>query len=285
MTTVTATQPPQPAPPAPRRDLPAAVRAATIALVASVALVVVYVVFVRTGTGQRLDQAALDHLADDTGSRLTVASWLRGISVGGAVLALVGCVAVAVLRGRYAVAVLAVALVAGANLTTQLLKHVVFERPHLGHEWANTLPSGHATVVTSLVVAALLVAPRTWRGLVSLVGAVAVVVAGVGTVIANWHRPSDVVAALLVCLAWGASALAVVSLVTPHVVRPRSARSHSVALVTALAVAAGLFLEIGVRPDGTNRDLAIHVVIMCGLAVAGAMTVGMFARMVDSRLP
>jgi hypothetical protein len=50
-------------------------------------------------------------------------------------------------------------------------------------------------------------------------------------------------------------------------------------------VAAGLFLEIGVRPDGTNRDLAIHVVIMCGLAVAGAMTVGMFARMVDSRLP
>jgi membrane-associated phospholipid phosphatase len=285
MTTPTATRPLPGLPPAPRRDTGAALRACGVALAAALAVAGVYAALVLTRTGQRLDQAALDHLADGTGSRLTVASWLRGISVGGTIAILAGCVVVAVIRRHYLAALLAVALVAGANLTTQVLKHVVLERPHFGFETVNTLPSGHATVVTSLVLAALLIAPRSWRGLVSLVGAIAVVVAGVGTVVANWHRPSDVIAALLVCLAWGAAALAVISLLRPMPVDAVRPRTRSVSLVIALTVAAGLFLEIGVRPNGTGRDLATHAIIMCGLAIAGAIVVGAFARMVDTRMP
>jgi membrane-associated phospholipid phosphatase len=285
MTTATTTRPLPGLPPAPRRDTGAALRALGVAVVAALAVGGVYAALVLTRTGQHLDQAALDHLADGTGSRLTVASWLRGVSVGATIAILAGCVVVAVIRRHYLTALLAVALVAGANLTTQVLKHIVLERPHLGFETANTLPSGHATVVTSLVLAALLVAPRSWRGLVSLVGAIGVVVAGVGTVVASWHRPSDVIAALLVCLAWGAAALAVISLLYPVPADAVRARTRSLSLVIALAVAAGLFLEIGVRPDGTARDLAIHAIIMCGLAVAGAAVVGVFARMVDTRVP
>jgi membrane-associated phospholipid phosphatase len=283
MTTLTAPSP-GPASLTPRRDLPAAIRAGAVAIIAALAVVIGYSVFVRTQSGQDFDQSALEHLADGTESRLTVASWLRNVSVGAAVLTLGGCVVIGVVRRRYATAVLAVALVAGANVTTQLLKHVVFTRPHLGHESTNTLPSGHTTVVTSLVLAALLVAPYAWRGLVSLVGAVGVAVAGVGTVVANWHRPSDVLAALCVSLAWGTLALTVVSVMNTRQAPPRTARAHSLALIVGLAVAAGLFVEVGVRPNGTTRDLTIHVVIMCGLALAGAVVVGLFARMVNSRI-
>jgi membrane-associated phospholipid phosphatase len=179
--------------------------------------------------------------------------------------------------------VIGVGLVVGSVLTTEVLKHWVLVRPHLGHGWANSMPSGHATVVTSLALATLLVAPRAWRGLVSLCAAVAVAVAGVGTIVADWHRPSDVIAAYAVCLAWGSLSLALVSM-RPH---GRStggaARAHPLALLTGLALAAAAFLEVGVRPNGTARDLAIHVVIMCGVAIAGAAVVGVFTRMANAR--
>jgi membrane-associated phospholipid phosphatase len=262
----------------------AMVRALLVALISAVGLIATDLLFVHTAAGQRLDQAALNHLADGAASRLRVAGWLRYVTVGAVVVVMTGCVVVAFLRKRLDLAIVAFALVAGANLSTQLLKHVILTRPHLGNGWTNSLPSGHATVVTSLVLALMLVAPYAWRWLVSLAGAVAVTVAGVGTVVANWHRPSDVVAAFAVCLAWGALGLAVISARSAPPAARRPARAHPLALMSGLALAAGLFLEVGVRPNGTSRDLVIHIIIMCGLAVIGAVVVGTFARMVNARV-
>lgn len=279
MTTLTA-------PPLPRqrdRRLAPVARAAAVSILSAAGVVVVYAVFVRTGAGQAVDQAALDHLADGATGRLEVAAWLRTVSLAWVAALACGCVAIGLARRQPLAAVLAAAVIAGANLTTQALKHAVFERPHLGHEWANSLPSGHTTVVASLVLAALLVVPPAWRWITTLVGAAAVTVTGVGTVVANWHRPSDVVAALLVALAWGAAALAVVSATTPPGVVARAPR-RAAALLAGLAIAAALFVEAGVRPDGSTRDWAAHVVIMGGLAVAGAIVVGLFGRMAAVRL-
>jgi membrane-associated phospholipid phosphatase len=261
----------------------AAGRALLVSLAATIALALIYVVFVRTEAGQEFDQVGLNHLAHGDASRHEVAGWLRLVTVGAVVLVLGGCLAIAVLRRRYALGLIAVGLVGGANLSTQALKHVILSRPHLGHGWANSLPSGHATIVTSLALAALLVSPRAWRGIVSLVASVAVAVAGVGTVVANWHRPSDVVAAYAICLAWGGLALAVVSLVAPTGGKGYVAHSHPLALVTGLALAAAVFVEVGVRPNGTARDLVIHLVIMCGIAISGALVIGTFATMANSR--
>jgi hypothetical protein len=269
--------------PRPRPEWAGARRAALVAAVSAAALLVVYVVFVRTAAGQQIDQSGLNHLADGIASRQAVAGWLRDVTVGAVAIVLAGCVAVAVARRRIGLGLVAVVLVAGANLTTQVLKHVVFERAHLGHGWTNSLPSGHATVVTSLALAALLVAPRAWRGAVGLCASVAVTVAGVGTVVANWHRPSDVVAAYAVCLSWGAMCLAVVSIRPEFSAGAATTRAHPLALLTGLALAAVAFLEVGVRPNGTARDLVIHVVIMCGIAIAGAFVVGLFTRMANAR--
>jgi membrane-associated phospholipid phosphatase len=266
------------------RDWAAARRALLVGTVGLVGLVAIYLVFVRSSAGQRIDQSGLNHVAGDwaSGSRQTVASWLRDVTIGVVAVVLLGCVAVALARRRLGLGLVAVLVVVGANVTTQALKHVVFERPHLGHGWTNSLPSGHTTIVTSLALASLLVAPRAWRGIVSVGAAVAVTVAGVGTVVAGWHRPSDVVAAFAVCLMWGGVGLAIVSLRPSLRAEPATPRAHPFALLTGLALAAGAFLEVGVRPD-TSRDLVIHAAIMCGIAIAGALTVGTFTRMANAR--
>jgi hypothetical protein len=212
-----------------------------------------------------------------------VADWLRGVTVGLVAAVLLGCMFVAVARRRLGLGVVAVAVVAGANVSTEVLKHLVFSRPHLGHGWTNSLPSGHATVVTSLALAALLVAPRSWRGAVSVGASVAVAVAGVGTVVAGWHRPSDVAAAYAVCLMWGALGLAVVSLRPAFAADSSEPRAHPFALFTGLALAAAAFLEVGVRPGDRSHDLVVHVVVMGGIAVAGAAVIGVFTRMASAR--
>jgi membrane-associated phospholipid phosphatase len=270
-------------PPTTSGDRRAARRALGVALAGTVALAAIYLVFVQSADGQRLDQVALDHLAARYSSRQAVADWLRDVTVGLVAVVLIACLFVAVVRRRVALGLVAVAIVAGANVSTQLLKHEIFTRPHLGHGWTNSLPSGHATVVTSLALAALLVAPRAWRGVVSVGSSVAVAVAGVGTVVAGWHRPSDVVAAYAVCVVWGSVGLAVVSLRPEFAAAAEAPRAHPFALFTGLALAAGAFLEVGVRPDDRSHDLVVHVVVMCGIALAGAIVVGIFTRMADAR--
>ncbi len=258
-------------------------RAVAVAVVSVVTLALTYVIFVRTTAGQHFDQAATQHLAASLETRDTVANLLQEVTVV-SVLAVLGiCVAIAALRRRGVLAVGAVVLVAGANVTTQALKHVVLSRPNLGYETVNSLPSGHLTVTASLALAALLVVPRTVRGITAMLGAVSIAVIGVGTVVTTWHRPSDVIGALAVTLAWGAAVLAALSWRGYHStgVRPRS---HTLALLVGLAVAAGFFVALGVRPDGYRYDLFVHLIVMCGLSLCGALVVGLYARMIDSRV-
>jgi membrane-associated phospholipid phosphatase len=265
------------------RDWAGARRAVLVAVAGMVALVAVYVVFVRSAGGQRLDQIGLDHLTARFSSRQAVANRLRDITVGLVAAVLLGCLTVAVVRRRLGLGLIAVAIVVGANLSTQVLKHLIFSRPHLGHGWTNSLPSGHTTVVTSLALAALLVTPRAWRGVVSVGASVAVAAAGVGTVVAGWHRPSDVIAGYAVCLVWGSLGLAVVSLLPTFAAAPANPRAHPFALFTGLVLSAAAFIEVGVRPDDRSHDLVVHVVVMCGIALAGAGVIGIFARMTDAR--
>jgi membrane-associated phospholipid phosphatase len=255
--------------------------AVRVTVAAGLALLVTYLAFVLTKAGQSVDAKAVSHLSDSLQAGGSVEAWLRDVTMAATAAALAGCVTVALLRRRVILAVLCVVLVAGANVTTQVLKHVIFQRPELGHGTTNSMPSGHTTVVTSLVLATVLVAPLAVRPIVSMIGAVLITVVGVGTVVAAWHRPSDVFAALAVCLAWGGVVAAILSMRHEPPPMRRAPRSHPVALITGLVLAAGVFVELGVRPHG--RDFVIHAVIMCSLALAGALVVGLFTRLVDAR--
>src|SRR4029079_6151027 len=120
---------------APRSDEAPVGRAASawapmLALAISAAvLAAMYWLFVRTPEGQRVDEAARLRVGAPSGTRHLIAQVLGDVSIGMVALGLFVCVVIALLRGQRLVAASAVVLVAGANLTTQVLKNSVFSRP------------------------------------------------------------------------------------------------------------------------------------------------------------
>lgn len=228
--------------------------------------------------GQRLDQAAMEAVYARRETLDHLLSVLGYLSIGTMAAAMLALGAMAVLRQRYAAAIAAVVVVAGANVTTQVLKHAILVRPDHGYGWhVNSLPSGHTTAAVSLVVAALLVTPVALRGLVVFLGSAAVVMTGVSTVVAGWHRPSDVVAALAVGLFWGAAAVFALALRRSGPPSGSLAVSFGLALLGA-AVAGTLLLVVGVRPEGGWSGLGPAAGVMAIIGVATAVTIGVFDR-------
>lgn len=180
-----------------------------VAVAAAVATFAVWELFVANRTGQVIEDYAYDGAVTGRTKLWTVAEPVLGVvSVSFVVLGTLAAVAIALVRRRWLLAVQALVLVGGANLTTQLAKKVVLDRPVFDAEawWTNSLPSGHTTVAASVSVALLLTVPRLARPWVAFFGAAYTAATGISTLVGQWHRPSDVVAAVLVVLAWGALA-------------------------------------------------------------------------------
>ncbi|WP_026532917.1 phosphatase PAP2 family protein [Arthrobacter sp. H41] len=175
------------------------------ALACSVALGWTYWGFVRTTSGQFADESAWAEAgvaAPD--SKLPFLQFLDHLPLLSLVIAAVTVAFVTLARRRWLAAAIAIGSVAGANLTTQVLKNLVFDRPDRGVPTLdfNSLPSGHTTLAASAAAAVFLVASPRWRPFAAAAGGAYSVVAGAATYLNLWHRPADVVAALLVVGIW-----------------------------------------------------------------------------------
>jgi len=182
-----------------------AVAGAGLALASLAGLAAVVAVFLSTAAGQRVDETALQGARIGRGHLIEGALTMLGlVSVVGLALATATVAVIAFSRRRGDLALAAVALVVGANMTTQVLKHGVLDRPDLGIDTLtlNSLPSGHSTVAASVAVALVLVVPARLRGPLALFSTGTAALTGVATLAAGWHRPSDVVAGYLVVGAW-----------------------------------------------------------------------------------
>ncbi|MCB7135271.1 phosphatase PAP2 family protein [Cellulosimicrobium marinum] len=183
------------------------VAAALVAVAAAVLGWMVWRYFVDTYAGQMAERAAFDGATNGQGRLWSVAKpVLDTVSLTFVVAGLGAAMGIALLRRRWGLAVQVAFLVVGANVTTQAVKHVLLGRENLIGGWTadNSLPSGHTTVAGSVAAAVLLVVPRGWRPLVAVLGGGYTAATGISTLVGQWHRPSDVVAAVLVVLAWGA---------------------------------------------------------------------------------
>ncbi|SBV30888.1 PAP2 superfamily protein [Micromonospora krabiensis] len=219
-----------------------------LVLAQAAAFLLVWRVAVHTGLGQWVDTVAL------TGNRIgqdridePVDRVLNAMSVVSLVVATAVIGFIALMRGRIALAITATLLIAGANVTTQLLKHGL-ARPDLGIDLervyaGNSLPSGHTTVAGSVAVALVLVLPAKVRVVGAFVGAGYAAVAGVATLSAGWHRPSDAVAAFLVVGIWAALAGLVLLVTQRERAKISSADAHRVA-AAVLGVAGVLALGV-----------------------------------------
>ncbi len=255
-------------------------RSVTPLLVASLmGVVATAYVALYTAWGQSYDERAR-RLLEGGGTSLNahVLEVLSQVTIGTAALALLAMLVVALIRRRFRVGLAALMLVAGANLSTQVLKLYLLDRVDFGHGINNSLPSGHTTVVFSLVLAGILVAPRGLRWLVALLGAAVGSLTGLGTVIAGWHRPGDVVAALLVCTFWAALASAVAG--SPRDGRLGRGADMVPALIGGALAAFGLVIYgFGWTAHGNGSGvIPFAAAVIAGVAAVGA---GAYARLVS----
>lgn len=172
---------------------------ATLACAAGVAGT--YFFFVRTTTGQYIDESALVEAVAIHGPAGKAATqlldWLPTLSL---VMALIVVIFVCVIRRRWMAAGITVTACVAANLATQVIKDLVPVRPFRGVSTLdlNSLPSGHTTLAASAAAAVFIMASPRWRPLAAFLGGSFAVASGVSTLINQWHRPADVVAAFLV---------------------------------------------------------------------------------------
>jgi membrane-associated phospholipid phosphatase len=184
-------------------------RLALLAVTAALSVWLTYRTLVTTTAGQRLDQFVMvGSMANAPVEASHLQQLLHAVSMPSVAVAIAALAAVAVRRARPDLAVAATATVAGANLTTQALKRWLDRPDLLDLGSANSFPSGHVTVVASLAAAAVLVSSRRAQPVVVAVGLAATAVTAVATVALGWHRPSDVVGAAGVVVAWSAAAAA-----------------------------------------------------------------------------
>ncbi|WP_138442041.1 phosphatase PAP2 family protein [Sinomonas susongensis] len=160
-----------------------------------------YWFFVRTTTGQYIDESALDEAVAVYGKATKAAlGFLDALPTIAVVIGLGGLLYAAIVRRRWQAALITLAGAGAANILTQVLKAYVFTRPFRGIQtiMENSLPSGHTTAAASAAAAVFLVCSPARRPFVAFAGTTFAVAAGAATLVNQWHRPADVVAAFLV---------------------------------------------------------------------------------------
>lgn len=181
-----------------------AVHLRNIALACLLALGVCYVLFIWTTGGRLLDQwmsPPASPAADRPGPAHAVLWWFGDPLVLGGLL--VAVLLIGAVSGRLPAGVLGVVIVGGSVVGARLLKLVLI-RPDLGAgdpTTHNSFPSGHVAAVAGLVLAALYAMPPGARRWCVLPGTIAVSTVGAATVVAGWHRPSDVLGGVLTAAA------------------------------------------------------------------------------------
>lgn len=175
-----------------------------------------------SGSLERLDAEALSGLSAPAGSAAAAiaAPVMHCADLLPLLILLALACGLALRSGRRRAALAALVLVAGANLTTQLLKAALAHPRYesiLGYRQIGptSFPSGHATAALSIALAFVLTAPRSRRPLTALVGAIFAVAVGCSVLVLNRHFPSDVLGGWLVAGAWFFAVLAGLFAVSP----------------------------------------------------------------------
>ena len=217
----------EPAPPSPV-GLARPLLSLLVAAVCGAAVVLMARGAVGTASGQRLDQLTLSGSRNHDGllSRITELA-VETVSMPVIIALLALTAVIALLRRRPALLLPLASLVLGANLTTQVIKHLLVSREVLGpgiESTTNSFPSGHSTLAATTMIALVLVAGRA-RPLVAPLGLLWSGAAGIGTLVTGWHRPSDVIGAIAVSAAWTFLVLGVDGLHTRRRLRRAAARA------------------------------------------------------------
>jgi membrane-associated phospholipid phosphatase len=191
-------------------------------------------------------------------------------------------VGIAVARRRLRTAVAVAIVLVGSSVMTQVLKRLTAAERHPFFLPEASWPSGHTTAAAALALCLIIVLPRRLRGVGAAIGAIAIVGMAYSMVLLGSHRPSDVLAGMLVAGLWAASAVAVLEILETR--RPPEQADTApgaipllapVAVVAAAGMAVALLsrssLVYAYVSDRTMLALGAMLLAAAAFAVASAM--------------
>jgi membrane-associated phospholipid phosphatase len=176
---------------------------ALVSVVAVVVLILLYVLAVRTRIGQEFDDIAFaGRSVEDPQVTRELNELLLSVTRSTLVLLTAALVVFALVRRRVRLALAVGLAVSISVVTTEVLKSLILERPPLDEIAGiaeNSFPSGRATIGMSLSLGMVMVAAHRWRWAAMIAALLLSLTFGIGVLATGWHRPSDVIAAYLVC--------------------------------------------------------------------------------------
>ncbi len=268
---------------------PAALRALPFvwgALGTAALFIGVYLFFVRSYIGQVIDERSFAGANVWKGDLIEFAqSFLNALPVAAVVIGAVVALIIVLVRRNWLVLAIAAGAAVAANVSTQVLKYSVLSRPAKGVDTglANSLPSGHTAVAASAALVVFLVTTPRYRPLAAVLGSLFTVAAGASTLVEQWHRPSDVIAGMLVVAFWGCIAGIVLAALRLRPADP-PVRSKLWALVW-IAAACGIVAAVAlVVTYNSTQNGTEHLFIAYAGGVSAIATTGFALAAVGNRL-
>ncbi|WP_431245968.1 phosphatase PAP2 family protein [Leifsonia xyli] len=256
------------------------------ALVSAGLFAAVYLVFVQSYIGQVIDERAFAGADAWKGDVIDFArGFLDALPAASVAIGALAALAIVLVRRNWLVFAVAVGAAVGANVSTQLLKYTILSRPQKGVDvgLANSLPSGHTAVAASAALVVFLLASPRYRPLAAVIGSVFTIAAGASTLVEQWHRPSDVVAGMLVVAFWGCLAGIVLSwLRLPGAEPPVRSKLWPLVWVGAVC-AAGSIIALLVTYFSTQSGTE-HLFIAYAGGVAAIVATGFVLAALGNRL-
>ncbi|WP_180967402.1 phosphatase PAP2 family protein [Zhihengliuella halotolerans] len=256
-----------------------------VALVfAGAAFAAVYAFFILSPVGQQIDENALlgahRYLEQQDIAREPAMVFLGKLPQISALLGSVALLVSAVVHRSVAAPLITLAGMGGAVLCTQILKHVILDRPDMGISAAtiNSFPSGHTTLATASMVAIFCMVTPRWRPLIACLGGVYAALAGAATLVLGWHRPADIVGAFLIVLWFSLVTGWILTLAVPRWNRWRTLRFWGAArgwraamhVPGLLALAASIVLFAVLPPVETGENYRL----LLGFLGGGVLMIG-----------
>jgi membrane-associated phospholipid phosphatase len=250
------------------------------------AAALVWAIAFRTAVGAGVDETTLAGFVGLSGSSSrTLAT--AGAHLGDPVpvaLFTVGIVSLALVRRRPRLAVTACLVLAGANVTTQVLKVITADPRTVdsapgAHIAEQSWPSGHATASMTVALCLIAAAPPRLRPAAAALGGSFALGVSYSVLLLGWHLPSDVLGGFCVAAAWTLSGLAFLWAAEGVRPVPGSKAALAPALVIGLGVAgvvgavavARLDTAFGYAEDNTTFVAAAAFIGAGALSMAAAL--------------
>jgi len=251
------------------------------ALVCAVLLIVGYFVFVSTSWGHQIDDDAYFGRKALSGKVIRLdEDVLDLVSKAALLLAAVVILAIAVVRRCTLVGVIAVVGFAFAVIGAEILKEKLPWRALAPNDalldsrfQAETYPSGHATIGTSLALSLILVSSSRWRPWLAVAAGCMSATFGTAVLFSGWHRPSDALGAL----AWSGLCMTMAAAFAVRLAgRPRPAIAHASRVLFG-SVGLGILVAAGTWLIAASAALAypygdLPFLVLTGLIIAGAFS-------------